>query len=62
MWKDEIVEEVRRYREEYASQFDFDLEAIFQDLKEKEKQHPHRIVSFCRDELSKSSQPPANVV
>ena len=47
MWKDEIVEEVRGYREEYASLFNHDLDAIFQDLIEKEKQHPQRLVSLC---------------
>ena len=36
MWKDPIVEEVRAIRDAYAKQFDYDLEAIFRDLKEKE--------------------------
>ena len=37
-WKDEIVEEVRRVREAYAAQFDFDLKRMFEDLKKKEEQ------------------------
>jgi hypothetical protein len=33
MQDDPIVEEVRRVREAYAARFNYDLEAIFQDLK-----------------------------
>ena len=32
MHPDPIVEEVRKAREAYAAQFDYDLEAIFRDL------------------------------
>ena len=39
-WKDEIVEEVRRAREAYAAQFDYDLARMFEDLKKKEEQNP----------------------
>ncbi len=37
MAKDPIVDEVRRVREQYAARFSFDLEAIFRDLKERER-------------------------
>ena len=33
MTDDPIVEEVRRYREQYAAQFHFDLAAMFDDLR-----------------------------
>lgn len=46
MHTDPVVEEVRRTREEYAKQFDFDLRAIAEDLRKKEQQHPDRLVSF----------------
>ena len=46
IWKDEIVEEVRRVREEYAARFGYDLDAICRDLQEQEKQSSRRIVSF----------------
>jgi len=39
-WQDEIVEEVRKAREAYAAQFDYDLERMFEDLKKKEEQDP----------------------
>ena len=40
MWKDSIVEETRRMKDEYASKFNCDLQAIYHDLKELEKQLP----------------------
>lgn len=36
MIADPIVDEVRRLREDYAAEFDFDLDAIFDDLKKRE--------------------------
>jgi len=46
MWEDEIVEETRRLREEYAAKFRYDLEAIYEDLKDKEKQSRRQVVSL----------------
>jgi len=37
MWIDPIVEEVRKVREAHAARFNYDLRAIYRDLKEKEK-------------------------
>ena len=39
-WKDEIVDEVRKAREAYGAQFDYDLKRMFDDLKKKEEQNP----------------------
>jgi len=46
MWQDEIVEETRRIREEHAARFNFDLKAIWTDLKEQEKHSGREIVSL----------------
>jgi hypothetical protein len=35
---DPIVDEVRRIRDAHAARFNYDLDAIFQDIKEREKQ------------------------
>ncbi len=35
---DPIVDEVRRVRDAHAVRFNYDLDAIFQDIKEREKQ------------------------
>ncbi len=37
MLNDPIVDEIHRLREAYAAQFNYDLQAIYRDLKEKEK-------------------------
>lgn len=37
MWKDSIVEDVRKVREEHASKFNYDLDSIYQDLKKQQK-------------------------
>ena len=42
---DPIVEEIRRIRQEHAARFNFDLDAIFEDLKEKERRSKRKMVS-----------------
>lgn len=37
-WVDPIVEEVRRIRQEYAAEFDYDLEAIFEDVRKHQEE------------------------
>lgn len=37
MTDDPVVEEVRRIRQEHAARFDYDLRAIFADLKQSEE-------------------------
>lgn len=46
MWEDPIVAEVRRIREDYAAQFNYDLQALYRALKEREQQDPCPKVSF----------------
>src|SRR5438128_12607693 len=43
---DDVVLEVRKIREAYAKQFNYDLQAIHRDLKEQEQASGRRIVSF----------------
>ncbi|MEX0612892.1 MAG: hypothetical protein WD738_01770 [Pirellulales bacterium] len=46
MWQDPIVEEVRRYREQYAARFNNDLKAICRDLRERQQKSIHKVVSL----------------
>lgn len=46
MWKDPIVEEVRKVREEHAARFNYDLEAIYRDLKEQESKSKRLFSSY----------------
>jgi hypothetical protein len=39
MWKDPIIEELHQIRQEYAKEFNYDWQAIFEDLKAKERQN-----------------------
>ena len=44
MARDPIVNEVRQVREWYAARFNFDLDAIYRDLKERERQGEFTVV------------------
>ena len=46
MWQDPVVEEVRAIRDAYAKQFDYNLEAIYRDLKEQEAKSGWKVVSL----------------
>lgn len=46
MWKDPIVEEVRRVRERHAAKYRYDLDAICQALKEEERRSRRKLVSL----------------
>jgi len=48
MWKDEIVEEIHRIREEYAKSFNYDLNAIFTDLRKKQEESGREVVTLSR--------------
>jgi hypothetical protein len=48
MWTDEIVEEIHRIREEYAKSFNYDLDAIFADLRKKEAESGRKVVNLSR--------------
>jgi hypothetical protein len=48
MWTDEIVEEIHRIREEYAKSFNYDLDAIFADLRKKEAESGREVVNLLR--------------
>ncbi len=46
MWKDQIVEDVRKVRKQHAEKFGYDLDAIYRDLKKQEKKSKRKVVSF----------------
>jgi hypothetical protein len=48
MWNDEIVEEIHQIREAYAKSFNYDLDAIFEDLRKKEAESGREVVSLLR--------------
>ena len=46
MRRDPIVEEVRKYREDSAARFGFDLRKIAEDLLRRQATSGHRVVDF----------------
>ena len=44
--RDEIVEDVRKLREERSARFNFDIDAIFDDLKKLERERDWTVVSL----------------
>lgn len=44
MWGDQVLEEVRAVREAHAARFDFDLQAIVDDLRKRESTNGHPVV------------------
>ncbi|HEX9730663.1 MAG TPA: hypothetical protein VGG06_01610 [Thermoanaerobaculia bacterium] len=44
MWHDPVVEEVRAIRDAYAKSFNYDIDAIGRDLREKEKRGERKLV------------------
>ena len=45
MWKDEILEEIYKIREEHARAFNYDLRAICDDLRGKQLSSDRQIIS-----------------
>ena len=52
-WSDPIVDEVRRIRDAHAAKFNYDLKAIFRDIKEQEKRSGRTYVSFAEVEIER---------
>ena len=46
MWKDLVIEGIRKHRDEYAKEFNYDLHAICQDIRCKQGQDGRRVVSL----------------
>jgi hypothetical protein len=56
---DPIVDEVRRVRDAHAARFDYDLDAIFQDIKNREKKSGLKFVGgVARQPMPNQAQQP----
>ncbi len=54
MWKDPVVEEVRKIRDEYARSFDYDLGKICEDLRKQQAGSGREVVSLPPKKLVKN--------
>ena len=46
---DPIVEEIHKIRKEYAEKFEFDVDAMFEDLHKKQAESHRKIVSLAKN-------------
>lgn len=54
MWKDPIVEETRKLREQYASKFNQDIDSIYEDIRRRQALSSKKMVSFPARKPSKT--------
>ena len=52
MYRDEIVEEIHRIREEYSRSFNHDLKAIFADLQKQQAESGREVVDLSQQKRS----------
>jgi hypothetical protein len=57
-WEDPIVADVRRIREELSAKFDFDLGAIFADMRARQFEIGDRLVRLKSDCQSEQAEAP----
>jgi hypothetical protein len=55
MIKDPIVEEVRKEREAHAAKFNYDIRAIYEDIKKQEKKNKRKFVTLPPKYAQKSA-------
>ncbi|MEH2078383.1 MAG: hypothetical protein V7K57_28985 [Nostoc sp.] len=55
MWKDEVLEEIYKIREEHAKLFNYDLQAICDDLQKKQAASGRLIISVPLKQPSQQS-------
>ena len=53
MWKDPIVAEVRKHRQMRAAKFKYDIRAMVEDARKRERKSGHPIMSPRRREKAK---------
>jgi hypothetical protein len=58
MINDPIVNEVRKIRDELAKKFNYDVDAIFSDLREKQKKYGSRIVNLREQRTGEQASAP----
>ena len=46
MYRDPIIDEIHKYREEHAAKFNYDIRKIIEYYKERQKQSNKKIVNF----------------
>lgn len=55
MWQDEVVEEIHRIREEHAKTFNYNLQAICDDLRKKQAASDRKVILTPLKNLKQSA-------
>jgi len=55
MIKDPIVEEIRKERDAHAARFNYDLNAIYEDIKRQEQENKREFISFPSRYIKKTA-------
>jgi hypothetical protein len=57
MWRDEILDEIHKIREEHAKAFNYDLQAICDDLRQRQAESGRQIISSPLKQARQHQQP-----
>lgn len=57
MWKDEIIEEIYRIREEHAKSFNYELKAMFADWQKRQFAGGRQVVRFPAKQRANKTLP-----
>lgn len=57
MWRDEILEEIHKIREEHAKAFNYNLQAICDDLRQRQAESGRQIISSPLKQPRQRQQP-----
>ena len=58
---DPIVKEVRKFRQEHAKKFNYNLRSIYEDLIEQERLSGHKFVSYVSEDYNRSEMQKHNL-
>ena len=58
---DPIVKEVRKFREEHAKKFNYNLRSIYEDLIEQERLSGHKFVSYVSEDYNRTEMQKHNL-
>lgn len=60
-WRDPIVEEIRKIREEHAASFAYDVHAMMEDTRKRQQESGRKVVSFARRRATAVVSEPSTV-
>jgi hypothetical protein len=59
IWTDPIIEDLHRIREDLATRFNFDIQAIVEDIRKRQNESGHPVVSFATRKTTASATNPS---